>query len=62
MSRLAVVTKCSPRLKVTMDWGCDVPTGTTELYVKRAGTNLEFAAYPALEVNVMNSFSTRRQI
>lgn len=49
--RLAVIKKCAPQLKITVFWDCGKPSGTTELYVRRVGENMEFAAYPALEVN-----------
>lgn len=49
--RLACITKCSPRLRVVVDWGCNTPEGLTEMYVRRVGDNLEFAAYTPLEVD-----------
>lgn len=49
--RLACITKCSPRLRVVVDWGCTPPEGITEMYVRRVGDAVEFAAYPPLEVD-----------
>lgn len=53
MNRLGVVriSKGRPRIKLTIQWGYDEPQGQLLLFLRRAGDELEFAAYPPLEVN-----------
>lgn len=53
MNRLGIVriSKARPRVKITVRWGFGEPQGEILLFLRRAGDNLEFAAYPPLEVN-----------
>lgn len=44
------ISPCSPRVAITMGWGCDVPQGEIALYMKRVGDLAEFAMYPPIEV------------
>lgn len=53
MNRLGVVriSRARPRIKLTIQWGFDEPQGQILLFMKRVGDQLEFAAYPPIEVN-----------
>lgn len=44
------ISRCAPRVKVTMGWGCDEPLGSITMYMKRVGEPAEFAAYPPISV------------
>lgn len=44
------ISPCSPRITVTMNWGCDAPEGEIGLYMKRAGEPVEFAVYAPIEI------------
>lgn len=45
------ISPCSPRVTITVAWGCDVPLGSIGLYMKRAGSPTEFAIYPPLSID-----------
>lgn len=45
------VSPCSPRITITMGWGCDVPAGQIGLYMKRMGSPAEFAVYPPTDIS-----------
>jgi hypothetical protein len=44
------ISRCEPRIKVTMKWGCDVPQGQIALYMKRVGEPVEFASYAPIDI------------
>lgn len=44
------ISRCAPRIMVTMGWGCDVPQGEIGLYMKRTGEPVEFAVYSPIEI------------
>lgn len=53
MNRLGVIriSKCAPRVTITMQWNCEEPVGDIALYMRRVGEPMEFAAYPPIQVN-----------
>ena len=44
------ISRCEPRITVTMGWGCDPPMGQMALYMSRVGDPVEFAMYPPIDV------------
>lgn len=44
------ISRCKPRVTVTMGWGCDAPQGEIGLYMKRVGEPVEFAVYAPIEI------------
>lgn len=44
------ISRCEPRITITMSWGCDAPPGEINLYMKRVGEPQEFAVYPPIDM------------
>lgn len=44
------ISRCEPRVTITMSWGCDAPPGQINLYMKRVGDPAEFAVYPPIDI------------
>jgi hypothetical protein len=49
MMHIPVISRESPRIRMTVDWGEGRPLGAIGLYVKRIGEPQEFAVYPPLD-------------
>lgn len=45
-----LISPCSPRVVVTMDWGCDAPMGEIGLYMQRVGEPVAFAVYAPIDI------------
>jgi hypothetical protein len=44
------ISRCEPRITITMSWGCDAPLGAINLYMKRVGEPQDFAVYPPIDI------------